>query len=446
MTIERKQELTQLLQEALANLEIRDSKQEILHIDKYRERLLQYWSSYSLSQSIDFWQILEGFGPHIAGETTQSKLLDFIREAFEDEIHEDRIQSASCRALVSVDTRGYPLDSLLKQLLNIAIGRGVEKAVSAFVKCTESESASFQYRIILVGIKVDAEIQVSDDIGIKPIPPPISAHLSHRMESDGISSSSLGAQLIIDASVSPIFQKPSTESISKPFRVEINSRKFQNADFLSFGITFCHALSLVCNSLVQPYLLSGLMGRDELFNLGGPISSLTYAFPEMSGIPAQVGESQIAETAQLCEILANPSSEIGRKLQIPIDRWIKSKTDQEPIDKVIDLGIAFEALYLPKSNRDQLALQLRLSVAWHLGEDKQHRKRLVDEVKKIYSLRSKAVHTGTVDGKCEKERIATSELILRAQDLCRDSIMKILKEKICKDKKFPDWNDLILGE
>ena len=33
------------------------------------------------------------------------------------------------------------------------------------------------------------------------------------------------------------------------------------------------------------------------------------------------------------------------------------------------------------------------------------------------------------------------EFITRAQDLCRDSILKILE-----DREFPDWNDLILGE
>ncbi len=33
------------------------------------------------------------------------------------------------------------------------------------------------------------------------------------------------------------------------------------------------------------------------------------------------------------------------------------------------------------------------------------------------------------------------ELITNAQDLCHESILKILE-----DGKFPDWNNLILGE
>lgn len=111
---------------------------------------------------------------------------------------------------------------------------------------------------------------------------------------------------------------------------------------------------------------------------------------------------------------------------------------------MIDLGVAFEALYLPKDNIDQLSFQFRLNASWHLGKGKADRKMLIDEFKAIYTLRSKAVHNGVVPEEIKirkgEEPIATSEFIPRAQDLCRDSIMKILE-----DGKFPDWNNLILG-
>ena len=70
---------------------------------------------------------------------------------------------------------------------------------------------------------------------------------------------------------------------------------------------------------------------------------------------------------------------------------------------------------------------------------------LIDEFKAIYNLRSKAVHNGKVPDKIKIRKgegpTATPEFITRAQDLCRDSILKILE-----DGEFPDWNDLILGE
>ena len=68
----------------------------------------------------------------------------------------------------------------------------------------------------------------------------------------------------------------------------------------------------------------------------------------------------------------------------------------------------------------------------------------MDEFKAIYDLRSKAVHNGAIPEKIKirsgEERIATPEFIPRAQDLFRQSIIRLLE-----DGEFPDWNNLILG-
>ena len=80
-----------------------------------------------------------------------------------------------------------------------------------------------------------------------------------------------------------------------------------------------------------------------------------------------VGEAQIDEAKCLYNTLAHLDSNIGGKLQIPIDRWVKSKTTQLPVDKIIDLGIAFEALYLSDiSEATELSFRLRLRAAWYL--------------------------------------------------------------------------------
>ena len=68
----------------------------------------------------------------------------------------------------------------------------------------------------------------------------------------------------------------------------------------------------------------------------------------------------------------------------------------------------------------------------------------MDEFKAIYDLRSKAVHNGAIPEKIKirkgEEPMTTSEFIPKAQDLCQQSIVKILE-----DGEFPDWNNLILG-
>jgi catalase len=68
---------------------------------------------------------------------------------------------------------------------------------------------------------------------------------------------------------------------------------------------------------------------------------------------------------------------------------------------------------------------------------------LMKEFSEIYAWRSKVVHTGKLPNKTKKTPFTPDEVkdfIERAQDLCRQSIIKIIE-----DGEFPDWNSLILG-
>ncbi len=109
---------------------------------------------------------------------------------------------------------------------------------------------------------------------------------------------------------------------------------------------------------------------------------------------------------------------------------------------MIDLGIAFEALYLPDT-RDELTFKLGVRAAWYLEKNKDDRKKLLEEFKAIYKCRSTGVHEGylkdtvTVNG----ETIPIHQFIERTQELCQRSITELLE-----DGEYPDWNDLILGE
>ena len=75
------------------------------------------------------------------------------------------------------------------------------------------------------------------------------------------------------------------------------------------------------------------------------------------------------------------------KLQIPINRWIESKVSKDPVDKMIDLGTAFESLFLPSDSVDQLAFQFAFALRGTFGKNKGDREKLMDEFKAIYTLR-----------------------------------------------------------
>ena len=184
------------------------------------------------------------------------------------------------------------------------------------------------------------------------------------------------------------------------------------------------------------------MEKDELFNLTPERTETTLLGGiDQSESPAEAGKSQIEEAKRIYDEFARFNSKQKKKLMIAVKRWIKSKTFQEDVDRMIDLGIALESLYLPKGTREQLTYQFRLRASRYLGDNKADRKDLLLEFNKIYGCRSTAVHGGTLQEtvKIKEVPIPMSSFIERAQDYCRHSILKILKEG-----KFPDWDDLML--
>ena len=456
MTVERKRELEQLLNEAMKILEIQtlSGDRYSFPVDVYIEHLRERWTSY-LAESMG----ILGIKPGIVSKATKSKLLDFLREELAPFIDEDRIQSASSCIAGSLGLfNGFPLEDLLAQLLRIALVHGVERAVSDFDKCTEETSSSFQVMALLEGINLEEEIEVFGGIRLIPLPRSTSKlprHLidlssSFSLPKDFCCSKTL---LVIDCSISPIYCKPFglipvKELVTQEhprFRVEVNGENLPNFTVADFYEKFCQALSFACNSPVQISLRWKFLEEDELFNLDiGGFSGVSYVHCSFQERFPTVGEAEIDEAKRLYGSLDKLDSGDKKKLRIPIDRWMKSKTSGDPDNKIIDLGIAFEALYLSEiKEKTELAFRLRLHAAWHLGKDKEGRKALMKEFREIYDWRSSVVHTGELPTKTKRTPFNPEEVekfIKRAQDLCRESIIKIME-----DGRFPNWNDLILG-
>ena len=264
------------------------------------------------------------------------------------------------------------------------------------------------------------------------------------------------AIIVIDCEVSPLFCKPEFGAPtvhsdgSKSYSAKEDAYSFQikikSTEFPKFNVDqFCRAISLTCNFACVSILDWGYIDPDELFSVIGH-GIIPTARCVLSNEPSsfnRISEAQIPKIKRRYEDLVNLDSDTREKLQIAIDRWIKSKSGNNSVDKMIDLGIAFESLYLPSNSVDQLAFQFRLRASWHLGKNKAKREELMDEFQAIYTLRSRAVHNGELPQRIKirkGESVATSEFIPRAQNLCLDSIKKILE-----DGKHPDWKSLVLG-
>ena len=467
MAEKRKRELKQLLNEAMVSLEIRRTGTDpaLLPVDVYREHLQQCWTSCA----VESLSVLVCFKPNVVSETTKSKLLDFLKEELTPFIHKDEIVSTSYVIaddaadkfnLTVLKRQTLHLNRLLEHLLKIAIVRGIERAVSVFDKCNciEGTYDFFQHVTLLEGIRLEAGIQVFEGVQLVPFS---SSELLSYLPSLSIFASDLTTNsfhgktlLLIDHPIFCVLHKPFPPTI--PFvskiieehSIQVN-RTFQNGENLQnfkktdFSVPiFCQALSLACKSPVQNAFGWSFWAEDKFFQ---PFYQTNITrHPGPFGNSTEVGEAQIEEAKRLYHILDNLDPNVSKELQIPIDRWIKSGTNKLVVDRMIDLGIALEALYLLDGERG-ITLTLSLRAAWHLGKDKEHRKELLTKFRDIYRCRSNAVHNGQLDETVRfgGEHIPILEFIARAQDLCRQSIIKIME-----DGQFPDrayWNNLILG-
>ena len=384
------------------------------------------------------------------GATAIPKLLDFIREALEEFILEDRIESASYVIMRNPPINGYPLEYLQNKLLEIAKTKGVEAAVSAFDRGTTDKPVVFQYCALLEGIYVEEEIQIFDGVRLVP-PPDLLSELSQSFNFNAaewqLTPLHEKTVLVIDASVSPIFHKPDPRGYysGSIFRVKENSGKFPNFNESDnnddFYMELCQPLSLACNSAVQIRLQWRFLQKDEIFNLiPGRTESTQLGRIDLSGSSTKVGQTEIEEAKRIFDEFAKLNSDDKEKLLIAVERWIQSKTSQVDIDSMIDLGIAFESLYVPDS-KSEITFKLGVRAAWHLRNGPSKRKEMKKKFGEIYDWRSKAVHTGKLPKKTKNlSQEEINAFIEEAQNYCRDSILKILKEG-----EFPTWDNLIFG-
>ena len=248
--------------------------------------------------------------------------------------------------------------------------------------------------------------------------------------------------LVVDASVSPVFINPvitvgdgnGIPDINRVFKCEDASGKPLDFDTKQF----CDALSLITQRPVQPAMWWSHLDDDHICKVRTSYGGFSYAPTMLTHRFHDSGPGDVADIVQealsLYQARRDLAARAAARLAVPIDRWIRSHTDTSIVDKFIDLGIALESLYLNDGSTAELRFRLALHAAWHLGASGLERSRLMREFRAIYDLRSRAVHTGSVD-----DTQTTRETLARAQEFCRRAIIKFIT-----DGEFPDWDRLVV--
>ena len=414
-----------------------------MDINTYRSLLRSLRETYDPSNR----SYAQSLRPVIQDAEVKGQLKDVIRDYLHEYIHEDQIQSAVF-AINGGATNGFKVDDLLEHWLDIAIVRGPEYAANAFVAGLQDSAVQYQNMTVLKGLPTDREIKVSDGIRLVPLPNSRDAFPSYIPALDGPTGPrpediTLDTILVVDASVSPVFVNPTKTAGDQngiPDKREVFKYEDASGERLGFDIKqFCEALSLVTDGAVQIGAWWSHLDEDHICKVR---TSYGYGYVSTAldrhtsdGVSANTADETVQQAVSLYQARKNLDAETAKRLDVPVDRWIRSHTDALTVDKFIDLGIALESLYLNDGNTSELQFRMALHAAWHLGACSSDRFRLMKEFREIYRLRSSAVHTGSIDYNTN-----TRNTLAGAQEHCRQAIIKFIT-----DGEFPEWGRLIVN-
>ena len=125
-------------------------------------------------------------------------------------------------------------------------------------------------------------------------------------------------------------------------------------------------------------------------------------------------------------------------LRASIDRLELVLRPTHSVNQAIDIGMAQEILLLhgvSQSDRGELKYRFSLRGASLLGNNFKERKSLFKLLKRLYDLRSRAVHSGHIEGVASERELIASGSNLAAE----------MARKIIEIGGFPDWEELILS-
>lgn len=147
---------------------------------------------------------------------------------------------------------------------------------------------------------------------------------------------------------------------------------------------------------------------------------------------------EIESVQQIYKQLTSLNHRDRKFLDIPLGRFHDSYERRNERDKLIDLCIALESLYVRE--KDELAYRLALRCACFLERGKVELENTFRRVKNIYDRRSEIVH-GTAKALAEEQ---LSELATEAEEYVRRSICKLLSDirLVSRISKKPDKNEL----
>ena len=320
------------------------------------------------------------------------------------------------------------LTEFARTLISAAARSSAGEVVATVLGWVNGDPLRFRISALLEGASIDHELQLAEGVHVSRLRQP-SSMPSLQMAAT-MTEILTGVVMSIDCEKSPALYRPEEDESGRfrPCSEKIIMASERIPDLSLDG--FCESVSLASNGCVDWFVQWKDLGELEAFIYTPP----SVRFKRRSGGRGTKISQAALEEAVGIHRLRHAGGGSREHLELALRRWIGSKRPGAVQDKLIELRIALEALYGIGSANEK-AFRIATYGAWHLGKDFQQRCMVRETLRKVYSDSSSAVHGGKLKHAAKKP-----SLVVAAQDICREGILKRLREA-----EPPKWDEMILG-
>lgn len=161
----------------------------------------------------------------------------------------------------------------------------------------------------------------------------------------------------------------------------------------------------------------------------------------------ELGADEVPDFQELCADFANPDlQEKQRRFLIMALRRFRIAADRNQLeDRIVDLMIAAESLFLSDAGKAELRFKLALRASLYIESPRYSQRDVFQLMLKAYDVRSDIVHGEEVKQTKlpDKPEATLQEFVSAVEDAMRLSIRKALADPLIGSKGY--WEDLMLG-
>ena len=329
------------------------------------------------------------------------------------------------------------VEDYAKVLVLAAARVGPERVTGLFAEWVEGRPIRVWLCALFKGVRTDGGLRPVDGLCLETLPSngdDFPRSLSVQIDEHDIRHEQYAQRAILslEHDVGPALYSPDGEISSFP---ELPPRPaIRNPELSSVSMDgLCRAMSVEINNYVDWFRQWWDYRDVHAFFLNPGIS---YTSRDISNSPPSLVSAEQLERCLVLQRLLDGFKE----LDLPIARWRRSKRATSKEDQLIELRIALESVLLSDDRGaiGEKSHRLAIRGAWLLGETFEQRKKYFRSLREAYGFASNVLHAGRL--KKQKEE-ARARVLNEAQDICRDTIMRIAEAKA-----MPDWTDIILGK